>query len=156
MIKILNRFFNKETTKTEPIEPKNGTWKEFNKHAILISEGYYVDGIRDGLWKFYYDSGELLIEEEYDHGKKNGKYSSFFRNGKLMSNGKFSNDLRQGEFKVYNDQGRLTKVLTFKNDTLIEELNPIFTPASHQQLTYDLPMLVLFISYIIYWGAQLG
>jgi len=157
MIKILRQFFKrKEAKKTEPTGPKNGKWKEFNKHAILISEGSYVDDIRDGVWKFNYDSGELLIEEEYELGKKNGKYSSFFRNGKLMSHGKFSNDLRQGEFKVYNEQGRLTKILVFNDDELIEEINPVFSSVSPQQLTYDLPMLIIFISYIIYWGAQLG
>lgn len=157
MIKILSQFFKpKEAVKPEPTGPKNGKWKEFNKHAILISEGFYVNDIRDGLWKFYYDSGELLIEEEYELGKKNGKYNSFFRNGKLMSHGKFSHDLRQGEFKVYNEQGRLTKVLVFKDDALIEEINPMFTSVTPQQLTYDLPMLIVFVSYIIYWGARLG
>ncbi|MEP2669217.1 MAG: hypothetical protein ABJH04_09485 [Cyclobacteriaceae bacterium] len=156
MIKILNRLFKRrEIKKAESEAPKNGKWKEFNKHATLISEGHYVDGIRNGLWKFYYDSGELLIEEEYNLGKKNGKYNSFFRNGKLMSHGRFSNDLREGEFKVYSEQGRLTKVLVFKNDELIEEINPTLSPVAAQRLTYDLPMLVVFIAYILYWGAQL-
>lgn len=156
MIKILSRFFQrKEEKKNKPTEPKNGKWKEFNKHAVLISEGQYMDGVRDGLWKFYYDSGELLIEEEYSHGKKNGKYTSFFRNGKLMSHGQFSNDWRDGEFRVYSEQGKLTKVLVFKNDELVEEIDPIYSPVSAQQLTYDLPMLVVFIAYAIYWGARL-
>lgn len=156
MIKILSRIFNRrEIKKSEPEELKNGKWKEFNKHAILISEGHYLDGQRDGLWKFYYDSGELLIEEEYSMGKKNGKYNSFFRNGKLMSHGRFSNDLREGAFKVYSEQGRLTKILVFKNDELIEEINPTLSSVATQRLTYDLPMLVMFIAYIIYWGAQL-
>ena len=40
MIKILSRFFKRrKIKKTESEAPKNGKWKEFNKHAILISEG---------------------------------------------------------------------------------------------------------------------
>lgn len=157
MIKKLSQFFKLiKKNKTEPAKPKNGKWKEFNRHAILISEGQYVDGDRDGLWRFYYDSGELLIEEEYNCGKKNGKYCSFFRNGKPMSHGKFSNDLRHGEFRVYTEQGRLTKVLVFNNDELIEESNPASSSASAQQLTYDLPMLIILIAYAIFWGGQLS
>ncbi|MEQ8364880.1 MAG: hypothetical protein RIF39_06815 [Cyclobacteriaceae bacterium] len=156
MIKILSQLFQRmDVKKTEPTGPKNGKWKEFNKHAILVSEGHYVDGIRDGLWKFYYDSGELLIEEEYELGKKNGKYSSYFRSGKLMSHGQFSNDLREGEFKVYDEQGKVTKVLVFKKDELIEEINPLFSAVFARELTYDLPMLVVFIAYAVYWGNQL-
>lgn len=157
MIKFISRFFKLKGKNRESAKPKNGKWKEFNKNAILISEGHYIDGHRNGQWKFYYDSGELLIEEEYDNGKKHGVYSSFFRSGKPMSQGKFSDDLRQGEFKVYSEQGRLTKVMVFKNDELIEEINPSYTPViSKQLLKYDLPMLTVFISYAIYLGAQLG
>jgi len=154
MIKFLNRLFNKEKRKTCE-QRKNGKWKEFNKNAILISEGHYVDGQRDGCWRFYYDSGELLIEEEYSMGKKHGKYNSFFRSGNLMSEGKFSEDHRQGEFRVYNEQGRLTKVLVFKNDGLIEEINPAYSSmASAHQLKYDLPLLAVFLTYAIYWGTR--
>ena len=45
---------------------RNGKWKEFNKHAILIAEGNYVNNRKHGLWREYYDSdGSLMIEEEY-------------------------------------------------------------------------------------------
>ncbi len=156
MIKLLNQFFKFKEKKKTPAKLKNGKWKEFNKNAILISEGFYVEGLRDGLWRFYYDTGELLIEEEYNRGKKHGKYNSFFRCGNLMSQGKFLDDIRQGKFKVYSEQGKLTKVMVFKDDELIEEINPSYSSmAAQQQLKYDLPMLLVFISYLIYWSAQL-
>lgn len=157
MIEILRRLFKRSESKNTPTnEPKNGKWKEFNKHAVMISEGHYVNGVRDGIWKFYYDSGELLIEEEYDLGKKSGKYCSYFRNGNPMSNGRFTDDQRQGEFKVFSEQGKLTRVLIFKNDNLIEDITPPHRTTTPRQLTYDLPMVVVFITYMIYWSIQLG
>ena len=42
---------------------KEGRWKEFNKHAILISIGNYVGDRKHGEWREYYDTGELMLEE---------------------------------------------------------------------------------------------
>ena len=155
MIKFLKRLFKFKEKKRIPEKHKNGKWKEFNKNAILINEGHYVEGLRDGLWRFYYDSGELLIEEEYQQGKKHGKYNSYFRSGDLMSQGKFSNDLRQGEFKVFNEQGRVIKILIFKNDELMDEISSSHASStSQEQIKYDMPVLIAFFSYILYLGIN--
>jgi antitoxin component YwqK of YwqJK toxin-antitoxin module len=102
---------------------KNGRYKEFNKHAVLIAEGVYVNGQKHGTWREYYDSdGSLMIEEEYWHGIKHGGFKAFHPNGKVMSEGGFSNGSREGLFRVYDEDGNNLRNLLFRNDELINEV----------------------------------
>lgn len=100
---------------------KNGKWKEFNKHAVLIAEGHYVNNAKHGLWREYYDSGELAIEQNYIHGILHGPYASYHMNGQLWSEGYHVNNQCEGTFKVYDETGLLTKLLVFENGRLTEE-----------------------------------
>ena len=103
------------------VKVKNGKWKEFNKHAILIAEGHYVNNAKHGLWREYYDSGELATEQNYIHGVLHGPYASYHTNGQLWSEGVHVNDQCEGTFKVYNEHGLLIKLLIFENGRLVEE-----------------------------------
>lgn len=102
--------------------PRNGKWKEFNKHAILISEGYYLNNEKHGLWREYYDTGELMIEEHYHHGIPHGRYTSFHTNGRVMSEGRYYNGMREGYFKVYDESGRVIRTLLFIHNNQIEDI----------------------------------
>jgi len=102
---------------------KNGKWKEFNKHAVLIAEGYYQNGKKHGCWREYYDfTGSLMIEEYYLHGIQHGRYSAYHPNGQLWSEGNFNYGLREGFFKIYDDHGNLTRKLLFVRDSLMEDV----------------------------------
>jgi antitoxin component YwqK of YwqJK toxin-antitoxin module len=102
--------------------PRNGKWKEFNKYAVLISEGNYVNNEKHGLWREYYDTGELMIEECYKHGVPHGRYASYHQNGQLMSEGQYHEGLREGYFKVYDEQGRNIRTLLFIHNNQIEDI----------------------------------
>lgn len=121
---ILDRFFYNKNSVRRNIPQKNGKWKEFNKHAVLITEGVYVDGRKHGEWREYYDSGELLILETYHNGLLHGRYASFHRNGRLMSEGNYRNGLREGEFRVYDESGRHIESIWFHGDVQIDP--PLF------------------------------
>jgi len=101
--------------------PKDGKWKEFNKHATLVSEGFYKDGVKHGCWKYYYESGEQVIEEHFIEGRLHGRYTAFYMNGRLMSQGQYENDSREGYFYLFDEGGGLTKILLFNNNDLIGE-----------------------------------
>jgi len=101
---------------------KNGKWKEFNKHAILIAEGCYLNNKKHGLWKEYYDhTGSIMIEEIYENGFQHGRFASFHPNGQLMSEGKFDRGLREGWFRVYDENGNNIRNLLFVNDIQVED-----------------------------------
>jgi antitoxin component YwqK of YwqJK toxin-antitoxin module len=101
---------------------QNGKWKEFNKHAILISEGVYINNQKHGIWREYYDdTGSKMIEENYKNGSQHGRFASYHPNGQLMSEGYYQNGLREGYFKVYDEEGKNIKSLLFINDNQIED-----------------------------------
>ena len=101
-------------------QPKNGKWKEFNKHAVLVAEGCYVQDLKHGLWRQYYESGELIIEESYDHGVLHGRYSAYYLNGQVMAEGPYVNGKREGYFHVYDESGKRIKTTLFANDIEVE------------------------------------
>jgi antitoxin component YwqK of YwqJK toxin-antitoxin module len=113
----------------ESVKPniiRNGKWKEFNKHAVLIADGFYVDSNKHGTWREYYDeTGTIMIEENYRLGVQHGRYASFHPNGQLLSEGQFSYGLRQGYFKVYDEQGNNIRNLFFINNIQIEGSNEL-------------------------------
>lgn len=102
---------------------KNGKWKEFNKRAVLIAEGVYVNDLKHGLWREYYDhTGSVMIEENYTYGVQHGRYASFHPNGQLWSEGNFTNGMRDGYFRVYDEHGNNVRNLLFINNHQIEEI----------------------------------
>jgi antitoxin component YwqK of YwqJK toxin-antitoxin module len=103
---------------------KNGKWKEFNRHAVLIAEGVYVNNLKHGVWKEYYDhTGTIMIEEHYRHGVHHGRYASFHPNGQLWSEGQFNNGLREGYFRIYDEEGNNVRSLLFSKDIQIEDID---------------------------------
>lgn len=117
--KMLQKLLGRKKAKA----PKNGKWKEFNKQAILVSEGTYENDIKHGNWKQYYETGELLIDENYDHGVLHGRYASYHINGQVLSEGHYQYGKREGFFVVFNENGTPTKRLLFVNNELLEEVD---------------------------------
>lgn len=115
------KMFKKFLEKLGHKKAKNGKWKQFNKNAVLVSEGFYLNNLRHGRWKYFYDTGELAIEEHYLHGKLHGEYRSYHVNGSLMSEGQYANDLREGYFNVYDENHGLVKEMLFVNNILVKE-----------------------------------
>ena len=105
---------------------KNGKWKEFNKHAVLIAEGVYLNGMKHGTWREYYDdTGAIVVEEDYWYGIQHGRYRSFQPNGRTFSEGQFVNGLREGYFKIYDEYGNNIRQILFDNNQKVEDSNEL-------------------------------
>jgi antitoxin component YwqK of YwqJK toxin-antitoxin module len=101
---------------------RNGKWKEFNRHGVLIAEGVYVDNAKHGTWIEYYDhTGTKMIQEDYRYGVQHGRFTSYHPNGRIFSQGQFVNGLREGYFNVYDEQGNNTRTLYFINNVQIKD-----------------------------------
>ncbi|HCZ37420.1 MAG TPA: hypothetical protein DHV26_15990 [Cytophagales bacterium] len=122
LLSIFDSFFGKKKNCS-----KEGRWKEFNKHAVLISVGNYMHGNKHGQWVEYYDSGELMLEENYENGILHGRFATYHPNGNLMSEGAYVQGSREGYFKIYNEEGRKTKSLLFIDNNLMEEIDATST-----------------------------
>lgn len=120
---------------------QNGKWKEFNKHAVLIAEGNYLNNLKQGLWREYYDSGELMFEEYYNQGIQHGRFASYHPNGQLFSQGYYYNGAREGYFKVYDETGNHIRTLLFLNNNQIGDTdeNEKVNEKSDITLEIDLP-----------------
>ncbi|MBL7840890.1 MAG: hypothetical protein R2820_09825 [Cyclobacteriaceae bacterium] len=118
LLTMFDSFFGKKKNRL-----KEGRWKEFNKHAVLISVGNYIHGNKHGRWVEYYDSGELMLEESFENGILHGRFATYHPNGNLMSEGEYVHGCREGCFNIYNDEGLHIKSLFFSSDNLMEELN---------------------------------
>lgn len=116
MKRMLDALFNKEKD-----SPKEGRWKEFNKHGVLISVGNYHNDLKHGQWFEFYDTGEIVIEENYEHGIPHGRYATYHLNGSLFSEGTYVHGNREGSFKIYDEAGLHVKSLFFVNNNLVEE-----------------------------------
>jgi antitoxin component YwqK of YwqJK toxin-antitoxin module len=109
--------------KIKQIQFRNGKWKEFNKHAVLIAEGIYLNNQKHGLWKEYYDeTGGIMIEENYNRGVLHGRFASYHPNGKLLSEGQYHQGSREGYFRVYDQEGNNIKNLLFISNHQIEDI----------------------------------
>lgn len=131
--RLFERFFRKEKIK----DPKNGKWKEFNRQAVLVSEGTYQRDLKDGVWKQYYETGQLLIEESYDNGILHGRFASYHTNGLLLSEGQYKSGHREGYFHVYDESGRQVKSLLFVNNVLVEEIDTSRLPAGARVVVHN-------------------
>lgn len=107
--------------KTETKLIKHGKWKEFNKHAVLIAEGVYMNNEKHGLWKEYYDTGTIMIEEHYNNGVQHGAFTSYYPNGQVCSQGHYVNGLREGIFRIYDEQGNYIRNLLFVGNIQTED-----------------------------------
>lgn len=117
MWKMFQLFFKRKNRNA----PRNGKWKEFNKNAVLISEGYYENDIKHGNWRQFYETGELLLEENYQYGILHGRYATYHPNGRVLSEGEYQHGKREGFFKVFDENGAQIRRLLFVNNILLEE-----------------------------------
>lgn len=113
-MKLFNLFGKKKKL-------KNGTWREYNKHAVIITEGTFVNDLKHGVWRYYYDTGGLAIEEHYANDALHGRYKSFFPDGMVMSEGCYEQGSREGYFQVYDEQGQLTRVILYAHNVLVSD-----------------------------------
>jgi len=118
MTEIINHLLGKTKPKL-----KEGRWKAFNRHAVLIAEGCYVHNLKHGPWREYYDTGELMLEECYENGLPHGRYASYHPCGALVSEGVYVQGRREGYFKIYDKAGKHIKSLLFINNDLINEVH---------------------------------
>lgn len=117
MWKMFQRFFRRKSRHIA----KNGKWKEFNKHAVLISEGHYENDFKHGSWRQFYETGELLLEENYKNGVLHGRYATYHPNGQVLSEGEYQHGKREGVFNVFDESGNQTRRLLFVNNVLLDE-----------------------------------
>ena len=98
----------------------NGLIKSYDKSNRLISEGYYLNGIKDGEYKQFYENGALNYNLFYKDGKENGIAEAFNEKGDTLSRDFYYYGLRSGNAEKYEKNKLKTySFLSLENQVLI-------------------------------------
>ncbi|HEY2649198.1 MAG TPA: hypothetical protein VGI38_08380 [Puia sp.] len=79
----------------------NGLIKIYDVSNRLLSEGYYIDGIKNGEYKQYYETGAVNYRLFYSDGKENGFAEAFNKNGDTITKDFYYYGLRTGNAEKY-------------------------------------------------------
>ena len=87
---------------------KDGEWLYYNASGKLVAEENYVLGKKQGVWKlFSAENGVLLQEETWDGGKLNGEYKEYYTTGDLRVKWYHKNGKIDGPFENYYLDGQV-------------------------------------------------
>ncbi|MCB0807453.1 MAG: toxin-antitoxin system YwqK family antitoxin [Bacteroidales bacterium] len=94
---------------------RQGTWV-FN-YGDHKSEGEYFSGMRNGKWRTWYNNGNLSFEGEFIEDNPNGRHTWFWDNGNVKTEGKYIMGLKDGEWIKYNYDGTPFISIFYENGT---------------------------------------
>ncbi|PLX03215.1 MAG: hypothetical protein C0594_10740 [Marinilabiliales bacterium] len=80
-----------------------------------MSEGKYVNQLKDSLWKYYGVDGKIVAEEWYKLGKLHGKSCIFYRDSSLVQELEWKDSLKDGIWKQYYPNKQLKLEAVYKD-----------------------------------------
>jgi antitoxin component YwqK of YwqJK toxin-antitoxin module len=95
---------------------KEGLWRE--KSNNIITEGFFIDGVKQGTWKVYFSNGMVNTIEEYKNGKRHGLSIELKNTGILRKQCFYKNDVLDGWYVLYSNNGRIEMEQIFVNGKL--------------------------------------
>jgi len=51
---------------------KHGEYKKFSRNDLIVTKGYYKNGVKDSIWEYYNNDGQLI--QKYDYSKNDLLY----------------------------------------------------------------------------------
>lgn len=98
----------------------NGDCKTYSQiTGKIVSEGKFVDSLRDGLWFWYFPDGKVYYKMNYDFkkrrkdfwvetnliGNEHGSYERYYSDGSLEEKGDYDTGYKTGEWKKFYRSG---------------------------------------------------
>jgi len=103
----------KERRKEEYIKGKiNGLVLEYDTSGTTITEGNYINGIREGEWKYQYN--DFQEQGIYADGMKTGEWKAFYNNGNKFFIGEYLNDIPINEHKYFFPNGKIKEIGSYQ------------------------------------------
>jgi antitoxin component YwqK of YwqJK toxin-antitoxin module len=122
---------------------RNGTMTEYSETGAIITQGEYIDGLKEGHWFFqiddYREEGDYTAGErngEWKHtyttngeprflgsfinGQPDGKQTWWYENGKVWQEGKYVYGRKDGDWKYFDEEGYIALTVTYKDDVEIK------------------------------------
>jgi len=92
---------------------KDGPW--FYEMGDHTEKGSYRDGLRNGEWNYFYPNNKLSFKGSFIDGVPNGKHEFYYTNGKLQREEFYEMGVKYGTWKTYNDLNQVVFTITFKD-----------------------------------------
>lgn len=84
-----------------------------------MSEGVYVNKLKEGVWKVYHIDGQhIMAEESYKNDKLHGIKKGYYISGKLAEEIEYKNGIEDGISNQYAENGIKIKETQYKNGIL--------------------------------------
>lgn len=94
---------------------RNGIWQTYSPEGVLLEECNYLNDKLDGVFKSYYLNGNVSLEENYVAGKTNGKSTAYYPNKNVSMTGNHHNGWRDGEWSTYDVNGKIRSTILYKD-----------------------------------------
>ena len=94
---------------------RDGVWRQLRADGKKVSEGGFVDDLRQGAWTLYLDDGSRA-QGEYLDDQRQGRWVVYGKNGNRRAEGPVVDGVRQGVWSEYDARGRLLAKGPYIND----------------------------------------
>lgn len=131
----------REETYTDGL--RNGTMTEYDEDGNIITQGEYIDGLKEGHWFFqiddyreegdytagerngtwkhtYTSNGKPRFEGVFINGVPDGEQTWWHENGKVWQKGKFIYGRKEDDWRYFDEEGMLILTITYKDDVEIK------------------------------------
>jgi len=118
---------------------EDGDFIEYNDSGTVITNGQYVDGLKQGTWvyqlgnyksigkysddmqdsiwtEYYRDNGKVRYTGKYSQDRPDGKHVWYYSDGKKEVEGEYNLGLQEDKWKYYTPDGELFIIITYRDD----------------------------------------
>lgn len=106
----------KKLIATKEFKPDGTVLTVFYNGKKKLSEGVYVNKLKEGIWKIYHVDGKSVMSEEpYKNDKLNGIKKAYYLSGNLSEEIEYKNGVEDGIWNQYAENGVKIKETQYKN-----------------------------------------
>ena len=96
----------KKVIATKEFKSDGSVYTIFYKGKKKMSEGLYINKLREGIWKIYHADGtNVMAEEPYKADRLHGVKKAFYISGKLSEELEYKNGIEHGISNQYAENG---------------------------------------------------
>ena len=109
----------KKIIATKEFKTDGSVYTVFFNGKKKMSEGIYVNKLKEGIWKIYHFDGQhVMAEEPYKNDKLHGIKKGYYASGKLSEELEYKNGIEDGIANQYSENGVKIKETQYKNGVL--------------------------------------
>jgi antitoxin component YwqK of YwqJK toxin-antitoxin module len=98
----------------------NGEYEERYPNKKLLTQGRFLNGLKDGVWENWYDNGRLANIITWKKGIRSGSFSDYNMNGIEIRSGRYKDNLIEGKVTI-NPMTDSVRNVKYKHGAIISD-----------------------------------